>query len=222
MADPLLTGALARVVPALEKLDGERAAAVLLLCRAALDGPSRPRPGGRRPEAPPVPDRWTRLSDLLHDAPGTAQGLAGQIAETTAFGAVRPAAAVREVWELAVPALLAAAARRADLMTLAPLVRAGVFLQAVSSAGDVPERDDRPAPAGLTTRAAWRLAAWQRPDGGFGAPAATADCGWALAEAAVPGLTASQREFAVPLPDGKPPARPRTAHSPPATYGGKE
>jgi hypothetical protein len=181
--------------------------------------------------APPlVPDRWTRLSELLRDDLETALGLAGRIAETTAFGTVRPGAAVREVWELAVPAPLAAAVRRADLTVLAPLVRAGVFLYGPSSADGGPVSDGPSAPEALTVRAARYLAARQLPDGGFGEPSTTVDCAWALAETAAPGLTAAHPAHALPAPRApsspaahpEHPARPRTVRSAPATYGGKE
>jgi len=267
--DPLLAGALTRVVARLEAPDGmptgrhadghtcdnacnrgrghgcdhggdhgdghssghvgghtdERTAAVLRLCRAALGERPRPVPYGEPPTAsptppPPVPARWTRLPELLRDDAATALGLAERIAETTACGAVRPAEAVREVWDLAVAALLAVAVQRADLAVLAPLIRAGLFLRdgRTPYRDGASERDGRSAPA-AALRAARFLAAWQRPDGGFGTPPVTADCAWALAEAAVPGLTAAQRALAVPA---APAERPRTLHSPPATYGAKE
>lgn len=202
----------------------ERTAAVLRLCRAALGERPRPVPYGEPPTAspttpPPVPARWTRLPGLLRDDPATALGLAERIAETTAFGAVQPAEPVRKVWDLAVAALLAVAVQRADPAVLAPLIRAGLFLRdgRTPYRDGASERDGRSATA-AALRAARFLAAWQRPDGGFGTPPVTVDCAWALAEAAAPGITAAQRALAVPGPA----ERPRTLHSSPATYGAKE
>lgn len=255
--DPLLAGTLERAVPALRTLDGDHPAAVLRLCRTALDGPppatatgTAPAPAASAPATaapPPVPERWTRLSALLHSDRETALGLARRIAETTSLGSVRPAAAVGEVWELAVPALLAAAVRGTDLTVLAALVRAGVFLCAPSPGGDGGPAPDRASEAAaLTVRAARSLAARQRPDGGFGEPATTVDCAWALAETVAPGVTGAYSDLPglLPGPDAQPeqpeqPERrelrhrregrpqvhetpPRTARSAPATYGGKE
>lgn len=225
MTDPLLIGAVERAVPALRRsaagavgTDPRGAPdevvtavceAVLGLCEAvlhggdgALTGPASRTAGYRagRPSAPGAPGRWARLGELLHDDPPTMLGLAEQVAETTGFGAVAVTSAECDDWDLALPALLAAAVRNTHLPAVAALVRAGVFLHTAA----------RSSPGPITVRAARFLAARQLPSGGFGSAALTADCAWALAETAAPGLTAAH------------PSLLRTVRLPAATYGAKE